>query len=193
MILISLLLGTWKGTLKINPSSQIVLIFNFIYVNTYLKGYLDVPVQSVSKLPFYDIFYVPNEYLSFKISSLNVGYNGNLSQNAQTIDGIFEQNGQKFELTLTKTSNISEYNIKRPQTPIGPFNYIEEEVKILNKKANVTLAGTLTYLSEKQKPVALVLLAHGSGGHDRDETIYDHKSFMVIADHLTKRNIAVLR
>jgi pimeloyl-ACP methyl ester carboxylesterase len=33
----------------------------------------------------------------------------------------------------------------------------------------------------------------GSGPQDRDETIFNHKPFLVIADHLTRQGIAVLR
>ena len=165
--------------------------FNFIYVNSKLKGYLDVPVQSIKKLPFEDI-YVQNGQIYFNVTSINAHYRGNFSENRQSVNGIYEQNGYKIDLMLLKTSNISAYNFSRPQTPIRPFNYIEEEIKIQNLKANVTLAGTLTYMNNKV-PRALVLLAHGSGGQDRDETIYDHKPFMVIADHLTKNNIAVIR
>src|SRR6202000_870471 len=38
-----------------------------------------------------------------------------------------------------------------------------------------------------------VILIPGSGQQDRDETIYGHKPFAIIADFLTKRGFAVLR
>jgi pimeloyl-ACP methyl ester carboxylesterase len=38
-----------------------------------------------------------------------------------------------------------------------------------------------------------VLLITGSGAQDRDETILGHKLFLVLADHLTRNGIAVLR
>ena len=186
-----LALGVWNGTLLVPGSSPILLIFNFIFINSYLKGYLDVPIQSVSKLAFDDII-LQNDQITFNISLINAKFKGNFSMNDQTIYGLYEQNNVHLKLDLIKFKNISDYNVNRPQTPIRPFNYVEEEVKIQNIKANVTLAGTLTYLNNTE-PIALVLLAHGSGGHDRDQTIYEHKSFMVIADHLTKHNIAVLR
>jgi len=70
--------------------------------------------------------------------------------------------------------------VNRPQTPKRPFNYVEEQVVIKNNNANVLL-------------IAAVVLCHGSGGLDRDVTVFDHKLFMVIADYLTNNNIAVLR
>lgn len=183
-------LGAWNGNIPVG-ASQILLIFNFIFVNSNIKGFLDVPAQSVKKLPFDEII-LQNGYIIFNMTSINAHFNGSFSENGQSISGLYEQNNYKIDLVLYKTSNTSDYNINRPQTPVRPFSYVEEEIIIENKKANVTLAGTLTYL-KNLKPKALVLLAHGSGGHDRDETIYEHKSFMVIADHLTKNNIAVIR
>src|SRR5690242_11706043 len=79
----------------------------------------------------------------------------------------------------------------RPQEPKGPFLYGEEEVTYSNVSADVTLAGTLT-LPPSEKPSPAVLLIAGSGPVDRDETVFGHKPFLVIADHLTKQGIAVL-
>lgn len=78
-----------------------------------------------------------------------------------------------------------------PQEPKPPYPYNEENVKISIKKANITLSGTLTI--PKQKPIACAVLAHGSGGQNRDEKVGRHKIFKVIADYLTRNNIAVLR
>ncbi|WP_420422448.1 alpha/beta hydrolase family protein [Simkania sp.] len=80
----------------------------------------------------------------------------------------------------------------RPQEPKGVPIYAEEEVKYRNSAADVTLAGTLT-LPRSEKPSTAVLLIAGSGRVDRDETVFGHKPFLVLADHLTKHGIAVLR
>jgi pimeloyl-ACP methyl ester carboxylesterase len=42
-------------------------------------------------------------------------------------------------------------------------------------------------------PFAAVVLIKGSGPLDRDETIFGHKPFWVLADALTRRGVAVLR
>lgn len=83
-------------------------------------------------------------------------------------------------------------SIKRPQEPIGPYSYLIEEVKFQNTKANITLAGTLTLPSKGGKYPAVILIT-GSGAQNRDEEVLGHKPFLVIADHLTKKGIAVLR
>jgi len=80
----------------------------------------------------------------------------------------------------------------RPQEPKSAISYDVEEVKYSNLTANVTLAGTLT-LPRSEKPSPAVLLIAGSGPIDRDETVFGHKPFLVLADHLTKQGFAVLR
>ena len=82
---------------------------------------------------------------------------------------------------------------RRPQTPQPPFPYREVEAHILNADApNVTLAATLT-LPAGAGPFPVVVLITGSGPQDRDETAYGHKPFAVLADHLARRGVAVLR
>ncbi len=80
----------------------------------------------------------------------------------------------------------------RPQEPKGSISYNVEEVQCSNPAANGILAGTLT-LPRLEKPSPAVLLIAGSGPIDRDETVFGHKPFWVLADHLTKRGLAVLR
>ncbi len=80
----------------------------------------------------------------------------------------------------------------RPQEPIPPFPYREEEVQCENHVDQVTLAGTLT-LPFGEGPFPTIILIQGSGRVDRNETVHGHKPFLVIADHLTKLGFAVLR
>jgi alpha-beta hydrolase superfamily lysophospholipase len=67
-----------------------------------------------------------------------------------------------------------------------------EEVKFPNKKDEIELSGSLTIPDSTGRFPAVVLIA-GSGPHDRDETIFGHKPFLVIADHLTRNGFVVLR
>jgi pimeloyl-ACP methyl ester carboxylesterase len=93
-----------------------------------------------------------------------------------------------FPLSLQSTQKYQGPN--RPQEPKEPFPYKAEAVKIQN--ADVTLDGTLT-IPEGQGPFPAVILIHGSGPNDRDETVFSHKPFLVLADYLTRKGIAVLR
>ncbi|MEM7629958.1 MAG: alpha/beta fold hydrolase [Planctomycetota bacterium] len=85
--------------------------------------------------------------------------------------------------------------VQRPQTPEAPFAYGEREVAIGvtdDSGDEITLAGTLT-LPEGEGPFAAVVLLTGSGPQDRDEEIFGHRPFKLIADRLTRAGIAVLR
>lgn len=107
---------------------------------------------------------------------------------------------KKLFITLSLlTASAASYELSkevgeplRPQEPKGAILYDEEEVKYSNLAAGVTLAGTLT-LPRSGKPSPAVLLIAGSGPNDRNETIFGHKPFLVLADHLTKQGLVVLR
>ncbi|PRQ08453.1 alpha/beta hydrolase family protein [Enhygromyxa salina] len=108
----------------------------------------------------------------------------------------FTQNGAELPCTITSTdaNDFAEIaNPARPQTPKPPFPYAIEQLEIPNPEApGVTLAATLT-VPEGEGPHPVAVLITGSGLQDRDETIANHKPFWVIADHLSRNGIAVLR
>ncbi len=120
---------------------------------------------------------------------------GQLSDDMQTITGKWKQSGGEFDLNLTRVELEKTREPKapeRPQSPKGPFPYRNKEVFFENIDAGIKLSGSLTVpKTEGRSPV--VILINGSGPQDRDETIADHKPFWVIADHLSRNGIAVLR
>ncbi|MDR1671131.1 MAG: alpha/beta hydrolase [Alistipes sp.] len=83
-------------------------------------------------------------------------------------------------------------SLRRPQEPLPPFPYLVEEVVFENREAGIKLAGTLTLPSGGDSFPAVVLVT-GSGSQNRDEELFGHKPFLVLADHFTRRGIAVLR
>ena len=105
--------------------------------------------------------------------------------------GTFKQGGQSFPMNLSK-EKIEKQKIVRPQEPTKPYPYYSEEVKFENTKDKIVLAGTLT-LPKKNGTFLAVILISGSGPQNRDEELLGHKPFLVLADHLTKNGIAVLR
>jgi len=82
--------------------------------------------------------------------------------------------------------------LRRPQFPVPPLPYFEQEVVFDNDDAGISFVGTLSYPS-KGGPFGAAVLIHGSGAHTRDEMVSLHKIFLVLADHLTRQGIAVLR
>jgi hypothetical protein len=81
---------------------------------------------------------------------------------------------------------------RRPQNPVKPYPYREEDVAYKNAGAGITLAGTLS-IPPGKGPFPAVVLVGGSGPHDRDESLMGHKPFLVLADALSRRGIVVLR
>ncbi|GGD29360.1 alpha/beta hydrolase family protein [Hyunsoonleella pacifica] len=84
---------------------------------------------------------------------------------------------------------------KRPQEPQLPLDYISENIRFTNTKADsITLAGTLTIPKHIKNPPVAILIS-GSGPQNRDAYLkpFNHKPFLVLSDYLTKNGIAVLR
>ena len=113
-----------------------------------------------------------------------------MNKEGTELTGTWTQRGASLPLVLKAVDKIPVPN--RPQEPKRPLAYLEEEVGYENKAAGVRFAGTLT-LPKTGGPFPAVLLITGSGPEDRDETVFGHKPFLVLSDHLTRQGIAVLR
>jgi pimeloyl-ACP methyl ester carboxylesterase len=99
---------------------------------------------------------------------------------------VFDKDAKIAGLSITPTE------MSRPQNPKKPYPYDEIEVSYENKLDGIKLTGALT-VPRSKGPFPAVILITGSGPQDRDETILGHKPFLVLADYLTRRGIAVLR
>jgi pimeloyl-ACP methyl ester carboxylesterase len=104
---------------------------------------------------------------------------------------VFDDKNRVAGFQVTPSQSADAYG-ERPQTPTPPFPYTEEEVRYPNSVSSIEIGGTLT-LPAGPGPHPAVLLITGSGSQDRDETLFGHKPFAVIADRLTRDGIAVLR
>ena len=154
-------------------------------------GTMDVPAQGAMNIPV-EITQNNQDSLCITISALRATYGGR-KVSSESIEGRFFQNGMNFPLYL-KPGKVE---LKRPQTPEPPYPYATEEVVFRNEAEGATLSGTLiypiNYLFVPKESVPVVLFVTGSGGQDRNEEIFGHKPFLVIADYLAKRGIASLR
>jgi pimeloyl-ACP methyl ester carboxylesterase len=90
------------------------------------------------------------------------------------------------------TCHAQEVKGRRPQVPVRPYPYREEDVVYENPAAAIKLAATLT-IPSGQGPFSAVILITGSGPQDRDESMAGHRPFLILSDYLTRRGIAVLR
>ena len=177
--------GTWQGTLNVQ-GTKLEIVF---HIEKQLNGYtslMDSPTQGAYGIKTTNTIY-ENEKLQITATDLGLFYQGTAKNDS--IMGIFNQNGMPFPLTLVRTEKKTQL---RPQEPKAPFPYKIEEIEFTNAKENINLAGTLTLPQKKEKSSAVILIA-GSGPNDRDETIFGHKPFWVLADYLSRNGIAVLR
>lgn len=182
--------GAWKGILKVGPQ-KLNVVFNFKKAaDGALQCTMDSPDQGAKGIPA-TVKMFGADSLNVEIPMLKVRYDGKLR--GKEIIGTFNQAGMAFDLNLTPGQVVR----NRPQTPVAPFTYKTEEVSFTNEKDQSVLSGTLTYpegyegMNKKEVPV--VLMISGSGPQNRDEELFDHKPFGVIADYLAKNGIASLR
>lgn len=135
----------------------------------------------------------PNS-IRFSIDGLGARFEGQLTD-AGRLTGIWKQGSAELDLILEKVERPELDRVvpaARPQTPKPPFPYLIQDVKFRNHAAGIELAGTLT-LPNGAGPFPAAVLVSGSGPQDRNETLFEHKPFWVLADHLTRQGVAVLR
>jgi len=179
--------GKWLGIIKA-PGLELRIAFEIsetkeggygAVVHSIDQGAMNIPMSTVT---------LNGDDLRLELKGA-FAYEGKLQPDGNTIDGNWIQGGST-PLVMKRVDKIPELN--RPQTPKKPYPYREEEVIYENPSAKVSIGATLTIPNGKG-PFPAILLIAGSGPNDRDESGLGHKPFLVLADHLTRQGIAVLR
>jgi len=189
----SALVGSWSGKLDVG-SMTLTIVLKLEQADGYVKVTMDSPDQSAKGIPAKKEW-LTDDSLAVKIESLGITYCARLKDGK--LDGTFTRKFTQmgFSAPLVLTKGLEE--LKRPQHPQPPYPYTTEEVSFRNERDSATLAGTLCwpvgYNPKAKKKPAVVLFVSGSGQENRDEEIYDHKPFLVIADYLARQGIASLR
>ena len=181
------LTGIYEGAITLPNTLTLRMVFHF---NGKGAGTWDSPDQSALGL----------KLASARATGSNVTvtsatppwrFTGKRSADGASLTGTFEQGGASLEMSLKKVTQVS--TLRRPQTPKAPFPYKTTEVSFPNPaEVGVTLAGTLS-IPMGNGPFPCVVFITGSGQQDRDSTIFEHKSFAVIADTLARQGVASLR
>jgi len=183
--------GTWEGTLEFGGQA-IRLIFDIQQEEGTLTGMTYSPDQSPTGMPLSDIE-VTDERIVLEVLQIGGRFEGTLAADSPVLTGTFSQRGTTLPLTLTRTDRAAALaGPARPQHPEPPYPYAVREVTFTNEADSLTLAGTLT-LPDTNGPHPAVVLIGGSGPMNRDAEVFGHKLFLVLADHLTRHGIAVLR
>jgi fermentation-respiration switch protein FrsA (DUF1100 family) len=181
--------GVWQGALEGNGMRLRLQLHVTHDDQKQLVAALDSPDQQVSGLPAVKVSQKEAAF-HFEIPVVGGVYNGTLSPAKTAINGSWTQNGIEQKLNFKRSGQLLE--LVRPQNPVKPYPYKEEEISFPNEKAKITLAGTLT-LPRGPGPFSAAILLCGTGPNDRDESIVGHRPFLVLADYLTRKGIAVLR
>lgn len=171
--------GTWNGELNV-MGNKVPLVFNFSTNGCTI----DSPSQGVNGIQA-EKTVKDDGTISVKVGMIGATFEGKMTDGE--IKGTYVQNGFQLPLTLKPGKLV----VKRPQTPVPPFPYKEESVSFTN--AQYTFNGTLTLPENYTKNTPVVLMVTGSGQQDRDEELFSHKPFAVIADALARQGIASLR
>jgi pimeloyl-ACP methyl ester carboxylesterase len=182
--------GDWGGTLDTGMGT-LRLALHITNTDQGLIATMDSLDQNAKGMPVNSITR-DGASLKFEMKAIAGAYDGKISADRTKISGTWTQMGKSWPLELKRVKNAAELERKRPQVPAKPYPYKEEEVTYKNAKADIQLAATIT-IPPGKGPFPAVLLMSGSGPHDRDETLMGHKPFLVLADHLTRKGIVVLR
>jgi len=179
--------GHWQGSLQ---GMLRIVVHVERTAEGALRGTMDSPDQGAMGLAL-DSLVVTEDSLRFELRRVRGGYAARWDATGDTLVGSWNQSGMSLPLALARTANPS--GPRRSQVVAPPYPYDTLAVAFDNPRApGVRLAGTLT-LPPGRGPFPAALLITGSGPEDRDETVFGHHPFRVLADHLTRRGIAVLR
>lgn len=162
-------------TADVDSSNQMVLV----KMDVIQQSLLDYPV-TITKSNIDSVIFTMD-------GIIKANYYGKIY--SDSISGVWVQSGHSFVLNLKKSVN---HRPNRPQIPNPPYPYVEKRIVYFNNDHTIKFGATLT-VPENKRDVPAVILITGSGPEDRDETLFGHKPFWVIADFLTRQGIAVLR
>ena len=181
------LTGAWSGKLTYGQF-KIPLVFNFSEnADGHTACTLESPSQGTKGIPTTVSLCTAD---SIALECPMIGARFNAAVTPDSISGTFTQRGMSFPLTLTPEASAEE---RRPQTPKPPYPYTTIDTTFCSTDGTL-LSGTLTLPANyRDGKVPAVVMVTGSGPQNRDEELFDHKPFAVIADYLARNGVASLR
>jgi uncharacterized protein len=136
------------------------------------------------------------KHLHFAVDKLNLSYDSIWDEKEQAWNGNLNfQQVYPLMLKRAAAADLAPVQHKRPQEAAiaaQPRPYREQDIRFDNPAGHNRLAGTLSVPNGKG-PFPAVVLISGTGHNTRDEDVWGHKIFLVLADALNRKGIAVLR
>ncbi|MEQ9297788.1 MAG: hypothetical protein RIF33_04450 [Cyclobacteriaceae bacterium] len=177
--------GNWSGILT-SALGELQITINLM--DDPLSGKLNSS-SGISGVELSDLQFDKGQ-LSFKVPAFGVSYEGKLVGNK--ITGTWQQGGAEAPLTFSRAKGESQLPTRK-QTPNGAEGYTSHNIQFNQSTDGTLLSGTLT-LPDGDGSYSSAILLSVAGANDRDQTHSGgHKPFLVMADHLSKNGIAVLR
>jgi hypothetical protein len=174
--------GDWSGSISV-AGQAIPMSVHFTVAEDELSAAIDI--QGATGLPLQSVSYQPPKvHFELPAGGSVAVFDG--EHTGDSIGGAFTQAGITGTFTLVRA--VAE--AAADEVEAEPLPYDAEEVTFHN--ADITLAGTLT-LPRTGAPHPAVVMITGSGPQNRDEELFGFKLFQIIADHLTRNGVAVLR
>ena len=177
-------IGDWWGELTVSDVASLRIALHIHEGPDGLGATMDSPDQGAMGLR---ASAVEIQGAAIVIQWANLGATYKAQRADGSLEGLFAQGAAFLPLVLEPGTVEAP---QRPQEPSRPLPYEEMDVTI--DADGHTLAGTLT-LPAGEGPFPAVICITGSGPQDRDESLLGHRPFYVLADRLTRANIAVLR
>jgi pimeloyl-ACP methyl ester carboxylesterase len=181
--------GLWQGTIEYSGLELRIIFKVSRDADGALATMMDSPDQGATDIPVSETTF-ESGVVRFVVAVAQGEYEGEMAGDGTEIVGTWMQGGLSLPLDLVRIPELPER--ARPQEPAEPLPYRAVDVAYRNEADDIDLAGTLT-LPATSGPAPAVILISGSGPQDRDESVFGHRPFLVLADFLTRRGVAVLR
>ena len=181
--------GSWEGAIDAGAVKLRIGVVITVKPDGVLSATMDSPDQGAFDLPLGNVTFADG-VLRFALAAGKRRVRGTRERrrhgdrgNLDARDGTAPRAEESRKALAAQPAPGAEAPLPLSRSSTSPLSML---------RAMAVLAGTLTR-PEGKGPFPAVVLITGSGAQNRDEEIFGHKPFLVLADHLTRRGIAVLR
>ena len=168
-----------------NSDTSTVVILRLTKDSTHYTCRYDLPLAKIMNASAKNVKLNGDTLNVYFTQPISATFSTQVASNGSLQNTVWKQTGRSFPLTVKP--------LVRPQTPGPAVPYLADSVEYDNADKTVHLGATLTRPSSTGKKFPVAILITGSGPEDRDENIFEHRPFAVIADYLTRQGMAVLR